>query len=312
MVAIAGALRSTASTAAALLGATVVMGAGIALCQPALPTLVRQWFPSRTGQATAAFSNGMLIGEIAGASLTAPLLLSLLSGWRPALAVWSVPVAATAAAVVGLTRHEPRPREQPPARWWPDWKSRGTVLLGVVLGCSSIGYFATNAFLPDYLRSAHEPGLTPLALAAINIAQLPPSFAVAVAPGRLTGRRGPLVAAGAIMLVAAVGLIVFGHGWVVIAASALIGFAAASVFVLALALPAALPRPEDVARVSAAIFTVSYTCAILGPLASGSIWDLTQVPAGAFAPVVAAGAVIAAGSLVLEIPGHLRTAAARA
>lgn len=309
VVALAGALRSAAPAAPALLGATVVMGAGIAVCQPALPALVRHWLPARTGLATATFSNGLLIGEIAGASLTAPLLLTLVSGWRPALAVWSIPVAAGAAAIVLLTGPEPRDDRGLPATPRPRWRGRGILLLGGVLGCSSVGYFAANAFLPDYLRAQHESWLIPLALTAINVAQLPASIAVAARPSLLVGRRAPLVVAGALMAGAALGLALAGQGWIVLAWSALIGFSAAGVFVLILALPAALPTPRDAAQASAAIFTVSYACAFAGPIIAGALWDISHVPAAAFVPVAAAGAVIALGSLGIEI-GEVRPAAA--
>jgi CP family cyanate transporter-like MFS transporter len=72
----------------------------------------------------------------------------------------------------------------------------------------------------------------------------------------------------------------------------LLGFSAALIFVLNLALPPLLAAPEDVHRLSAGIFSISYTCAFLGPLIGGAIWDATGAPGGAFLPAIVAAVVM--------------------
>ncbi|MDQ2742817.1 MAG: MFS transporter, partial [Chloroflexota bacterium] len=56
LVAVAGACRGVGSTTAILFAMTFAMGLGVAVSQPAMPALVRQWFPDRIGQATAVMS----------------------------------------------------------------------------------------------------------------------------------------------------------------------------------------------------------------------------------------------------------------
>jgi CP family cyanate transporter-like MFS transporter len=73
--------------------------------------------------------------------------------------------------------------------------------------------------------------------------------------------------------------------WTVIYAGVL-GFVGGVVFTLALALPPLLSEPADVARVSAAVFTVSYTQALLASVLSGAAWDLGGSPRFAFLPMV--------------------------
>ena len=53
------------------------MAAGVSIMQPALPPLVRAWFPQRIGFATAVYTNGLLIGETLAVALTIPLVLPL-------------------------------------------------------------------------------------------------------------------------------------------------------------------------------------------------------------------------------------------
>src|SRR4029434_9433820 len=94
---IASALRGAVPYTFALYAATIVMGACIAIMQPALPPLVRQWLPKRVSFATALYTNGLLIGETLAVMLTIPVVLPLASNsWRWALAIWGVPLIAIA------------------------------------------------------------------------------------------------------------------------------------------------------------------------------------------------------------------------
>ena len=64
-----------------------------------------------------------------------------------------------------------------------------------------------------------------------------------------------------------------------------LGFFAAAVLILTPALPPLLAPPEDVHRVSAAMFTISYSCAVITPVLSGLAWDLTGIAQSAFVPL---------------------------
>lgn len=288
LCALGGSARGLLSSTGILFLMTLVMAGGIAISQPALPSLVRQWFGSRTGVPTAVYSNGFLIGEIAAASLTVPLVLPLVGGsWQRAFGFWSIPIALTALLLLLLT---PQPRREPlegASRWWPDWRSRRTWRLGLTFGCASIAYFGSNAFLPDFLRATHHAALISPALTSLNVCQLPSSLLVAAVPDRLIGRRWPIAAAGAAITLAIAGLAV-APGLVLVWAGAC-GFASALVFVLSLALPPLIAETGDVHRLSAAMFTLSYTCAGIGSFLGGTVWDVTGVPVAAFAPVLLGG-----------------------
>src|SRR5262249_61770337 len=80
---VASGLRGAVLDVFAFYAATVVMSAGIAIMQPALPPLVRQWLPRHVSFGTAAFTNGLLVGEALPVMLTIPLVLPLVEGsWR--------------------------------------------------------------------------------------------------------------------------------------------------------------------------------------------------------------------------------------
>ncbi len=159
-----------------------------------------------------------------------------------------------------------------------------------MLGGVNSAYFSTNAFLPDYLNQLGHGDLIGPSLTALNVGQLPASFLLLALAGRVERRAASYLLFGALTLLGAVGII-FGNGVVIVASAAVIGFAAAAILILALALPPLLSKPEDVPRMAAGMFTISYSCAVIVPVVSGLAWDATGVPAVAFIPI-AMGSVL--------------------
>jgi len=288
-----GALRGALPDVFWLYGMTIVMGAGVAIMQVAMPPAVRAWLPDRIGFATAVYTNGLLLGEILPVALMLPVVLPLVGGsWQSGFVFWSVPVALIACIVMlfaplsaangsALVRR----------RWWPDWRSTLIWRLGIVLGSVNATYFATNAFIPDYMRSTGQGDWISATLSGLNLGQLPASFLLLAVAGRLERKVWPYVACG-LLCIAATGGIVFATGAWVVAAAALQGFAGATILILALALPPLLSPADDVHRVTAAMFTISYSCAVIVPVISGLAWDLTGNAGAAFFPIALCGVVL--------------------
>jgi CP family cyanate transporter-like MFS transporter len=301
-VAVFGALRGFGPSTPVLFTATFLMGAGIAVSQPAFPSLVREWFPRRIAIATAVYSNGILIGETVPTGLTSPIgVLPLAHGdWRWAIATWSVVVLISGIAIVlSVPRRGPRPAV--PARWWPSWREGPAVRIGLVMGMASAVYFGTNAYIPDFLDQTGRQSLITPTLFVLNAAQLLTAPAVALREQLLTGRVG-FIGSAALMAIGQLGIVVTPGAGVIFWAFVL-GFAAALAFIVALTLPPRLAAPGDVPRMSAAVFTVQYGTAFVLPLVAGSLWDLTGVATLAFAPGVAATAVMAWLALPLRLGG---------
>ena len=302
LVALAGAARGLGQSAVVLFAMTFLMGLGVAVAQPALPSLVRLWFPRRIGLATAVYSNGLLVGEIVAVSLTAPLILPLVGGWPWALAVWSIPVALTVVALAVLTAHVPRVQGVASARWWPNWRDPLTWRVGLILGCAATMYFNANAFIPDYLKATHRPELINPSLTSLNALQLIASFLVLAFPGRLVGRREPFIVIGLLTLVAIAGFLTL-PGFAAVIAVSFVGFCSAMGLILNLALPPLIAAPDDVHRFSAAIFAISYSCAFVTSLVGGAVWDATGIPATAFTLVAVSGATMVILARGLSLPG---------
>lgn len=280
------ALRGAAPDFVLLCAATVLTGVGVAIMQPAMPPLVRTWLPERIGFGTAVYTNGLLVGEIIPVALTIPLVLPLVGeSWRVAFVVWALPCAVFALLVLGFA---PRPAvsAKPTARprWVPDWRSGLIWRLGLMFGANNATYFSTNAFIPDYLHHLGRPDLIGPTLSALNIGQLPASLLLLAFAGRLTGRAWPYMACGTLSLACVLGIL-FSDGWGIVTAAGALGFSGAANLTLVLTLPPLLSAPSDTHRMTAGMFTISYSCGVIVPILSGLSWDASGVPAMAFVPI---------------------------
>jgi MFS transporter, CP family, cyanate transporter len=304
LVAIFGALRGAGSSPAILFSATFLMGLGVAVSQPAFPSLVREWFPTRIAIATAVYSNGILIGETLPVTFTTPVgVLPIAHGdWHLALALWSIPIAVS--AVVIAIAAPARRKLAVPARWWPSWLEGQALRIGLVIGMASAVYFGANAFIPDYLDQTGRHELITPTLAVLNASQLLTAPVVAIWSGLLTGRTGFFGSAG-LMAAAQIGIVLTPGPWVV-AWAAVLGFSTALAFIVTLTLPPRLAAAGDVHRMSAAVFTIQYGMAFVVPLIAGALWDASGKALFAFIPGVAAAAAMGWLALSLRLPRDVR------
>jgi CP family cyanate transporter-like MFS transporter len=279
--------RGVALGTISLFAATVVMGVGVGVAQPALPALVGRWLPQRIVLGTGVYTNGLLVGEILPVAL--PWLFPVFAeSWRTTFVLWAAPIAAIALLVL-LTA----PREQKTGaadvsgRWWPDWPARDVWRLGLIFGGVGPLYFGTNAFLPGYLSEAGRPDLIGPALTALNLGQLPASFLLIGFARHIERRACPLVAAGVVGLLS-LGAIVATASAATVAAAAVLGFAVGAAFALCLTLPPLLSTAQEVARVSAAMFTISYASTVVIAIICGAAWDVAGAARFAFLPIALA------------------------
>lgn len=295
VVAAAGAARGAGPHEAVLFGMTFLMGLGVAVCQPAAPTLIGEWLPGSIAFATAVYVNGLLVGETLSAALTIPYILPLVrSSWEWSFVFWSIPVFLTVLLLAIATREMPAPKEER-AGWWPDWRNGLMWKLGTIQGGASIVYWASNAFIPDFLHATGKAALVAPSLSVLNFGQLPVSFATLFLAHRLAGRRDVFVALGVIALS---GLAIFLTAPPVAAlfGIAIVGAATSFTMVMVLALPPMVASQRDVHTMTAGLLTLSYGWTFLGNFLSGILWDATHAPLAAFAPSIA-------GALILLFAG---------
>ncbi len=302
--ALASALRALSPGVLVLFGTSLAMGAGIAVMQPAVPPLVRDWVPRHIGVATAVYSNGMLGSEAISAALTIPFVLPWMGGsWRLSLVFWSLPVVLAAILVAlhgnaqAIGTHASKPASAG-HRWWPDWKDPLTWQIGLAMGCGSSIFFGVNAFLPGFLIAAGHGQLVTAALAALNGGQIPATIILLFCGQRVATRRATYAGAGAIVTLGIVGLLTMPGAWVLVWC-AVIGFCAAWIITLGLMLPPLLAAPADIHRMAGALFTIGYLVAVVMPIVGGAAWDATGVRDAAFVPFAACGvAIVVLGAML--------------
>jgi CP family cyanate transporter-like MFS transporter len=292
ITALAGSGRGAAFDVATLYAATIIMGVGIAIMQPALPALVRAWVPHRPVLGSAMATNGMLVGATLASIFTIPFVLPLVgASWRLDLVVWSAPVLLVALVFLFGPKDTATACPATAQRWWPDWKDPLIWMLGLTFGCNNSIYFATNAFLPDYLASDGRSDLIGYGLGWLNGSQFLATFILMLAAERLAGRTWPYLVFGLMTVVAVLGIVV-STGIGVVASAAMIGFATAMTFAMMLSLPPQLSAAGDVHRTAAGMFTISYTLAVIVPTVSGALWDLTGIAWMAFVPFALCAVVL--------------------
>lgn len=284
VAAVGGAARGFAEVPASFLIATAAVGVGIAVSQPALSALVRQWLPSQIGLGTAVYSNGLVFGCIFPVIMTLPLIMPHIgNSWQLDLIGWSIPVIVTWLFVAIASRGQPQDvSEIGLSNGLLPTLNFGVILrIGLIFGANNCTYFGTNAFLPPYLVATGHPELVTAALTAYNFVQLAGTLVVLLFAKRLERRRWPYLAAGVTLLLC-VAWLASSTGTQTIAAATVLGLCSGITLATGLMLPPLLSKQSEVAKVAAAMFTISYSVAMIGSLAGGALWDVMGHPRFAF------------------------------
>jgi CP family cyanate transporter-like MFS transporter len=282
VAAIGSLLRGFAPITSLLFVTTAVMSAGVAVTQPAIPALVRQWLPAKVGFGMATYSSGMLVGCIVPVMLTLPLVMPVFhDSWQWALIVWSLPVFATVAFVAAAAPAPTARDNEAPARFLSGLDYGLIWRIGMIFGSNNCVYFGTNAFLPAYLVKTGHPQLVTLALTVYNIAQLVGTFSVMALAHRVERRHWPYISAGICLVLNLAWLATSSGYWTVVAATTL-GCFSGTTLATGLMLPPLLSKPSEVARVAAGTYTVSYALAMICLLFGGMAWDFFAHPRFAF------------------------------
>jgi len=289
IAALAGAARGAAIDVWTLYAAAIMTGFGISIMQPGVPALAREWLPRRIALGTIAYTSGMLMGATIPTILSIPYVLPLLGGsWRLDLVLWAVPALLIAPVFFLASPQEGGRLAAKPAtaaRWWPDWTSPRIWILGLTFATNNSPYFATNAFLGDYLTSQGKTEALGLALFWLNAAQILAFALLLLTANRLQQRAWPFLLLGPLLLAAFLGMIFVPSAAGIVVSAGLVGFTTAFTLTATLALPAFLSAPGDVHRTAAGMFTISYACAVAVPTICGALWDLTGRPWTAFVPL---------------------------
>jgi CP family cyanate transporter-like MFS transporter len=296
---LAGLLLRSAGPVAALLAGTVMLGAGIALGNVLLPSLIKQDFPDRVGAMTGLYATTQVAFGGLASGVSVPLAEGAGLGWTGSLGAWAV------LAAVGLlvwwpvaagSRHVP-PDERPAVRLR---RSPIAWQLTLYLGGQSLVFFTLITWLPTILRDDGMSAVT----AGWMLMLLQLSGAVATVTIPLLGARRRSQS----------GLVVLSAGLCVLALAGFAGLPAALaplwVIVVGYGLGACLtlaftmfvlraPDPHTAGALAGMAQMFGYVLAATGPIGVGVLHDVTgswTVPLLVLLAVMAAALAAGVGS----------------
>ncbi|WP_231758946.1 MFS transporter [Microbulbifer elongatus] len=283
-----GVLLRSAGTVATLFAGTAVIGAGIALGNVLLPSLVKSDFPERVAQATSV--SGVSMGT-AGALVSVCMVpLALWFGWQGgllavgllpllALGVWCLRAQGMArAGSMSVAAVGPAPAEPSVGRIW---RSAIAWQITLFLGFNSVMFYSMASWLPAILTDA---GFTAVVAGSLHgemqLASALPGLFLGPVVARFGDQR--LMAAGMalLMTVALLGLLAYpalAVLWV-----ALFGFGSSGCFLLAIMFMAfRTGSAGQAASLSGMAQFIGYLLAASGPALSGAMhehWHSWQGP----------------------------------
>lgn len=286
-VAVGGAARGFASGPEGFLLATLVLGAGIAAMQPALPAVARAALPRRPALATAVYFNGLVLGVFAGAALV-PLLLRW-NGWRGVYWAWGVYGLVCALSWWAYSlRHPPAARTHNPR---PPALSRsvveslrlpGFLATTLAFGAQSAVFYGFVGWLPtELVRGGWTVAQASGPASFLAVGALAAGFGTPALVD-LVGRRPVFVGAGTVCVASASRVLLAPTAapwlWAFLA-----GFGTTVAFGAALAVPAEVAPADRVGLVAGTLLTLGYVLSALGPLPMGALLDLTGSTRAAWA-----------------------------
>ena len=279
LVLIAGgvALRS-AGTVACLYGGTALIGAGIALGNVLLPSLLKQDFPARIAPVTSAYALTMGLAAAAASATVFPLANQHGFGWPGALvAILVLPVAAMAVWWPQLGRHAGAPpAAATTCRGRPIWRSALAWQVTLFMGLNSFIYYVMIGWLPSILtRSGFPPAQAGSLHGGMQLASALPGLLLGPIIPRFKDQRAIALGAALLLSLGLAGLMLlpaWAPLWV-----ACFGFGSGACIILSLSFMGLRTHgPAQAAALSGMAQSVGYLLAACGPPLIGLLHDLSQ------------------------------------
>jgi MFS transporter, CP family, cyanate transporter len=277
IIAVATAARLGGESTWLQMSCATVAGAGIAVTQTLLPSVVRARFAAQAHLVTGLYTAGLGLGAVVAVGVSVPLA-NLFDSWPAALASWAV------LALVGIVLWIGGARAldlgnaagpSGPATSGLPWRDPMAWRITVVSAVNSALYYCELAWLAPLL---HNDGHRSIAgagelLTVMLVIQVTAMLAVPAILGERLDRRIGLAVT---TLMLAGGFFGFAlspasatWAWII-----LVGVGHGGLFPLVLALPATMSRdPEDARGLSGMAFFIGYGCAAVAPLIVGWLRD---------------------------------------
>lgn len=270
-----GTLLRAQGTAFSLLLGMFLVGAGVAVGNVLLPSLVKRDFPTQVGIMTGMYVTVMNVFAGLGSGISVPLARSMGLGWRGSLAFWVLLV------LLGLLVWVPHlsQRHVPDAEAGPSfWRSRAAWQMTCFMGFQSFLFYVNIAWLPTLL---HDRGFS-LSLAGwlvslVQIVSLPGTFIMPILAQRQRSQHNLVAATAVLFLLGYLGLLLTHSPFWLVVWIIFVGFGSGVSISLALAFFSLRTRDhENAGQVSGMAQSVGYLLAGAGPISVGYLHAATH------------------------------------
>ncbi|MER7001435.1 MFS transporter [Dactylosporangium sp. NPDC000555] len=295
-------------TALGLFAGTMLIGAGVAVGNVLLPSLIKRDFPARVGLLTAAYATVMGGVAAVASGIAVPLSRAAPGGWHAAIGCWLL------LAVVGIVLWLPQMRATRPVSDVTrsirlPWMSGLAWAVTAFMGLQSLGFYVVITWLPQILQdtggiASATAGWLLFLFQAVAVLT---SLAVPAAMRRTADQRALAAVSSAVLLAGYFGLLA-APGWALLWAVVL-GLGGGACLVLALAFLGL--RAQDApgaGALSAMAQSIGYLVAAAGPVLFGL---LHTVSSSWRAPLLVM-CVAAAGQVIVAIMAGRGTVADKA
>ncbi len=277
---------------------TAVLGAGIAIGNTLLPSLLKRDFPDQLTKLTAVYAITMGIGSAVASAVVVPLSDAV--GWRLSLGAFVIlPLASALLWLPQLGRHSDIVRQTTPqaAESVKVWRSPLAWQVTLFFGVNSAVYYAVATWLPSILADAgFTQAMAGTLHGVMQLATALPGLFLAPLVQRTRDQRGIAAALVSLGLVSIVGLCLL-PGWAVLWVSGF-GFGVGGAFILALAFLGLRTRSADqTARLSGMTQSVGYVLSASAPVLFGALHDKTE----SWSPVLAICALLCGLLIILGL-----------
>ena len=276
----------------------------IAVAQPPLAVLIRRWFPTTITRASNLYGNGLLMGNVLGASLSPYITHAI--GWRAMFLVWA------GVATIGVllwVRFTPRDRmAAPPVHLGTVLRDPSVWQVAALFTFQNLVYYTVATWIPFLLpgRSADYLATTFLFL---NFFPIVPLLALSFVRWPYALSTPFYVVAGTLAVIGSLGLLL-GLTDLIWPLVFMVGLGSGAAFVASIALPPLMATDESEASTySAVMYTAGYLLAFVGPLSAGALVDATgSIRVAFWPPVLGAAGMALVGSLAPRMLSRSRLA----
>ena len=278
-------LRAVAGAFWLFVAGTVLAMVGGALGNVLLPSLVKRWFPTRTGLLVGAYSTAMAAGGAVASVSAAPIARAAGDvGWRWALGVWAVPALVAALPWLAVPRRPGASRTTHQALQLRSLvRSPTAVTLAAFFGLQAMQAYVIIGWTAQYLRDSGLDAATAGLLLGVNTVVVIPLNAVVPALTVRPHLQRPLLAGFGVCYVAGWLGLLLAPGTVPWLWMSLLAMGMGT-FAMVLTLIGLRARtPETTAALSTVVQGWGYVLAAGGPLLVGVLLGATGSYAGMFA-----------------------------